>query len=123
VRSTVVEGPTEMRPSTSLRYARDDKGRASDRLDTMSTHPLEVRISHLEGAYEQLDKRLGDLAAATIAGFSQVDSRFAQVDSRFSQVDARLDSIDRKIDGLQWRMTSPIVVTWLTAMLAILFKH
>ena len=103
----------------------------------MSGQPLEVRMAHLEGGYEQLDKRLGDLASSIDARFAQVDSRFAQVDSRFAQVDSRfaqmdsrfgqvelcLDGLGRRLDGFQWRMTSLIVVTWVTTMVAILLKH
>jgi hypothetical protein len=75
----------------------------------MSAQPLEIRMAHLEGAYEQLDKRLGDLAAA--------------IDSRFAQVDVRFDGVDRKIDSLQWRMTSLIVGTWITTILAVILRH
>jgi hypothetical protein len=89
----------------------------------MSGQPLEVQMAHLEGGYEQLDKRLGDLASSIDARFAQVDSRFAQMDSRFGQVELRLDGLGRRLDGFQWRMTSLIVVTWVTTMLAILLKH
>jgi hypothetical protein len=75
----------------------------------MSAQPLEVRIARLEGAYEQIDKRLGDLTAT--------------VNGRFAQVDARLDGLDRKVDGLQWRMTSLIIGTWITTILAVLLHH
>jgi hypothetical protein len=75
----------------------------------MSAQPLEVRMVHLEGAYEQIDKRLGDLTAT--------------VNGRFAQVDARLDGLDRKVDGLQWRMTSLIVGTWITTILAVLLHR
>jgi hypothetical protein len=89
----------------------------------MSGQPLEVQMAHLEGGYEQLDKRLGDLASSIDSRFAQVDSRFAQMDSRFGQVELRLDGLGRRLDGFQWRMTSLIVVTWVTTMLAILLKH
>jgi tetrahydromethanopterin S-methyltransferase subunit G len=86
----------------------------------MSAQPLDVRIAHLEGAYEQIDKRLGDLTAT-------VNGRFAQVDSRFAQIDARLDALNDKIDdrfgGLQWRMTSLIIGTWITTILVVLLHH
>jgi hypothetical protein len=103
----------------------------------MSAQPLDVRMAHLEGVYEQLDKRLGDLTA-TIDGrftqmdsrftqldsrFAQLDSRFAQVDSRFGQSESRFDSLGQKVDGLQWRLTSLIVVTWITTILAVLLRH
>ena len=96
----------------------------------MSGRPLEVRMAHLEGGYQQLDKRLGDLASSIDSRFAQVDARFAQVDARFVQIDARfgqidlrLDGLGRRLDGFQWRMTSLIVVTWITTMLTILLKH
>ena len=87
-------------------------------------------MAHLEGGYQQLDKRLGDLASSIDSRFAQVDARFAQVDARFVQIDARfgqidlrLDGLGRRLDGFQWRMTSLIVVTWITTMLTILLKH
>jgi hypothetical protein len=103
----------------------------------MSGQPLEVRMAHLEGGYEQLDKRLGDLAASIDSRFAQVDARFVQIDGRFAQIDGRfaqmdmrfgqidlrLDGVGRRLDGFQWRVTSLIVVTWITTMLAILLKH
>jgi flagellar capping protein FliD len=80
-------------------------------------------MAHLEGAYEQLDKRLGDLTATMDGRFAQMDSRFAQIDSRFAQVDSRLNSLGQKVDGLQCRFTSLIVVTWITTILAVLLRH
>ncbi|MBV8149530.1 MAG: hypothetical protein JO092_10595 [Candidatus Eremiobacteraeota bacterium] len=75
----------------------------------MSAQPLDIRMAHLEGVYEQLDKRLGDLSAT--------------VDSRFGQVETRLDTLGQKVDGLQWRLTSLIVVTWITTILAVMLRH
>ena len=63
----------------------------------MSAQPLDVRMAHLEGAYEQVVKRL-------------------------ESIDHRLDTLDRKIDTSQWRVVSLIVGTWITLMLAI-FLH
>lgn len=87
-------------------------------------------MAHLEEGYEQLDKRLGDLATSIDSRFAQVDSRFAQIDARlgqvdgrFGQVELRLDGLGRRLNGFQWRMMSLIVVTWITTMLAILLKH
>ena len=73
-------------------------------------------MSRLEGICEQIDKRLSDLSAG-------IDSRFAQVDARFGDVDSRLGRLEQKTDALQWRMTSLILVTWVSTMLAILFRH
>jgi hypothetical protein len=53
----------------------------------MSAQPLDVRLSaleasveHLNGAYEQIDKRLGDLRSDMNAGFARVDQRFETMD-------------------------------------------
>jgi hypothetical protein len=93
----------------------------------MSAQPLEIRIAHLEGTYEQIDKRLGDLTAMINGRLADVDGRFVQIDGRFAQVDARLDALNNKFDdrigGLQWRMTSLIVGTWITTILAVLLRH
>ena len=63
----------------------------------MSAQPLDVRMAHLEGAYEQVVKRL-------------------------ESIDHRLETLDRKIDTSQWRVVSLILGTWMTLMLAI-FLH
>jgi hypothetical protein len=63
----------------------------------MSAQPLDIRMAHLEGAYEQVVKRL-------------------------ESIDHRLETLDRKIDTSQWRIVSLVVGTWLTLMLAI-FLH
>lgn len=58
----------------------------------MSAQPLDIRLSaleasveHLNGAYEQIDKRLGDLRTDMTGGFARIDQRF--------------EALDRKIDG------------------------
>lgn len=66
----------------------------------MTAQPWEPRLARLEGAYEQVDKRL-------------------------DSVDRRLEGLDKKVDGirdlLQWRMTSLILGTWVTLMMAVFF--
>jgi len=44
----------------------------------MHAHPLEARIAHVEGAFDQVNERLGS-------------------------IDRRLDSIDRRLDGVDAR--------------------
>ncbi|MDE2481994.1 MAG: hypothetical protein KGN02_07370 [bacterium] len=56
---------------------------------------FDVRMAHLEGAYEQINHRMGAIEKR-LDGF---DARFAQVDARFAQVDARLAQLDGKIDA------------------------
>ena len=103
----------------------------------MTAQPLGPRVSRLEGAFEQLDQRLGDLRSNIDARFAQVDARFAQVDARFAQMDMRfvqvenrLDGLDRKIDGLRsdvdqkflWMM-GIMFGSWVTIILAIFFHR
>ena len=73
-------------------------------------------MAHLEGAYEQVDKRLGDLNSTMDSRFAQIDGRFSQIDGRFTQIDGRIDDLGKKVNGLQWRMTSLIVVTWISTI-------
>ena len=80
-------------------------------------------MARLEGAYEQIDKRLGDLLSVMDVRFGQVDGRFAQVDTRFAHVEDRIGRLELKTDALQWRLTSLILATWVTTMLAIFFRH
>ena len=96
----------------------------------MSANSLEIRMARLEGICEQIDKRLGDLVASIESRFSQTDARFGQIESRFSLVDSRFAEIDshfgrleQKTDSLGWRLTSLILVTWVSTMLAIFFRH
>jgi hypothetical protein len=57
----------------------------------MSAQPLEIRMAHLEGAYEQISERLNG-----------IDSRLTGIDSRLTaldqKIDARFETLDRKID-------------------------
>jgi hypothetical protein len=64
----------------------------------MAASPLEVRIAHLEGAYEQIDKRMGSL-------------------------EGRMESLERKLDdGFRW-VIGIILVNWVTLMLAIFLRQ
>jgi hypothetical protein len=60
----------------------------------MHTHPLEPRIAHLEGAFDQLNERLGN-----------IDRRLEGVDQRFNWV------------------IGTIVATWITTILTIIFHR
>ena len=92
-------------------------------MDMMNPEPYEISMARLQGAYEQLDKRLDDLARTTAAGFARVDARFDSFEAKFDAIDGRFNDVYARFDSLQWRMTSLIVVTWVTTMATILFKH
>jgi hypothetical protein len=81
--------------------------------------PLEVRMAHLEGAYEQTSQRL----AAIDLRFDGVDRRFDAIDRRFDAFDRRFNALDRKIDERFLWTIGVVLSTWLTTMLAILFRH
>lgn len=63
----------------------------------MAADALEIRIAHLEGAYEQIDKRLGSLENA------------------LAQLRAEIHATSRWLTGL-------ILVNWISIMLAV-FLH
>ena len=52
----------------------------------------EERMSRLEGAYEQVDRRL-----------DAVDRRLDGIDQRLDGIDRRLDAIDRRFDAVDRR--------------------
>ena len=60
----------------------------------MHTHPLEPRIAHLEGAFDQINERLGN-----------IDRRLEGVDQRFNWV------------------IGTIVATWITTILTIILHR
>lgn len=81
--------------------------------------PLEVRMAHLEGAYEQTSQRL-----------AAIDLRFDAVDRRFDSIDRRFDAVDRKFAVLEERVDQRflwtigvVLSTWLTTILAIFLHH
>jgi len=87
-------------------------------------------MSHLEGAYEQVNQRLAGIELR----FDGVDRRFDAVDRRFDAVERRFDAVDRKFDALRtvledridqrfmWTIGA-LLSTWLATMLAVLFHH
>ena len=72
------------------------------------TDTLEVRIAHLEGAYEQVDKRLGSIESA--------------VTQLRSELTARMDSqVGRTDNQFHW-LLGTILSTWVALLLAIFFR-
>lgn len=79
----------------------------------MATNTLEIRMAHLEGAYEQIDKRLGSIERRMDDGFVQLRTEITGVDQRLNQ---KLDTIFRWVIGI-------ILINWITVVLAIFSKH
>ena len=70
----------------------------------MTAQPWETPIARLEGAFEQVGKRL-----------DSIDRRLDGMDRRFESVDRRFDGIDRKIDE-NFRAT----IGWMLGQTAVL---
>jgi uncharacterized coiled-coil protein SlyX len=82
-------------------------------------NPLEIRMAHLEGAYEQVNLRLASM-----------DGRLDSLDRRMDSLDRRMDSLGRKVDqfftALDGKIDSRfmwtigvVLASWLTTSLGI----
>ena len=80
----------------------------------MSATPIDSRLAHLEGAYDQISDRL-----------NSIDNRFESIDRRFDNVDRRFDDlaarIDGKVDGLRDALVSRMdrQFMWLLAIMIV----
>ena len=74
----------------------------------MSVEQLDVRMAHLEGAYEQISERLRGVDGRLTALEQKIDLRFdtldnkvgaleQKMDDRFEKQNARFDSFDKKL--------------------------
>jgi hypothetical protein len=76
----------------------------------VTAQPWEPSVARLEGIVEQIDKRL-----------DSIDRRLESMGTRLeSKIEDVRSTLDGKIDRLQWRMTSLILGTWISTMLAVL---
>lgn len=60
----------------------------------MSTSPIEIRMAHLEGGYEQVNARLGAIEER----LGRLEDRFGRLEDRFTRFD---DKLDVRIDSLR----------------------
>lgn len=51
----------------------------------MHAHPLEARMAHIEGAFDQLNERLGGIERRLDSNEHVVALRFDQIDRRFNR--------------------------------------
>ncbi len=77
---------------------------------------MESRMSRLEGAYEQVDHRL-----------ESIDRRFDSMDRRFESLQREMHEGFRLLDGkidqrFMWTMAG-IATSWVTTILAIIFRR
>jgi tetrahydromethanopterin S-methyltransferase subunit G len=89
----------------------------------VSAQPLEIRMARLEGAYEQIDRRLGTIEMRLESMESRFDQRFNAVDQRFNAVDQRFNVVDQRLDKHFIWSIGTTVGTWITVMLAIFLHH
>ena len=61
---------------------------------------MEERVSRLEGAYEQVDRRLGDLSAS----MERLEARLDAMDTRLDAMGARLDAKFNTLIGVMATM-------------------
>ena len=57
----------------------------------MNIQALEVRMAHLEGAYEQINHRLGTVEQRLASLETKVNSGFDRVDQRFGRLEQSVD--------------------------------
>ena len=82
-------------------------------MGAVSAQPMEVRLASLEGAYLQVSDRLNSIDRRPDGFEQRVDARFHVLESK----------IDTKVNGLQWRITTLTLGSWVTLMVAILLHH
>ena len=80
---------------------------------------LEVRIAHLEGAYEQIDKRLATVEAALSQLRQEMIANFSELRHEMNELRRQVGDQFRWIVGLQ-------ILAWLSilgTLLALLFRR
>ena len=81
----------------------------------MSAQPIEIRMAHLEGAYEQISERLGGIDGRLTAIDQTIDGRLTALDQK---IDSRFDTLDKKLSGM--------LIAWLgstVAIIGVIFAH
>jgi hypothetical protein len=75
----------------------------------MAADALDVRMARLEGAYEQINARLGTIE-------TRLDSLGSRMDARFNALESRMEARFNWVIGL-------LPTSWVTLMLAILLHR
>jgi tetrahydromethanopterin S-methyltransferase subunit G len=90
------------------------------RESSMGADALEIRIARLEGAYEQIDKRLGSVEARMASLERKVDEGFARLRQDLTQA---IDRVGQKLDATFRWVIGIVLINWITLMLAILLRR
>jgi hypothetical protein len=101
------------------------------------TDTLEVRIAHLEGAYEQIDKRLGSVESTLVQFRSDLNASTQQLRSEMgllrseinsdmsglrSEIKSARSELTGRMDGQFHWLLGTILTTWMTVLLAVFFR-
>ena len=85
----------------------------------MSIPPsIEERIAHLEGSYEQIERRLSTLEQDLRSLRAFISARFDRLDSRMDRLDSRMDRFIYWQLGLMAAIAASILATVLTRLLS-----
>ncbi len=91
----------------------------------MTAQPWDPRLARLEGAYEQVDRRLTAIDARLETLDRKIDALEAKVtgkiDALDTKLDRKLDDFTKRTDTTQWRTTWLILTTWITIVLTLFF--
>lgn len=83
-------------------------------------------MAHIEGAFGQINERLGNFERSVDSRFNQVDVRFNQVDERFNQIEARFNHMDTRFNWLIGTMAGgffTLIGVQITTILTLLPRH
>jgi hypothetical protein len=86
----------------------------------MSAGPIDARLAHLEGAFEQVNERLGTLERRMEHGFGLMDHRFNSVEQRSDQ---RFNSLEQRFDQRFNWLIGTVIATWITTILTVVLHH
>jgi tetrahydromethanopterin S-methyltransferase subunit G len=84
---------------------------------------LEARMSHIDGAFEQVNDRLGGIERRLDSMEGRFEGRFNSIEDRF---EGRFNSMDQRFAQIDQRFNwviGTILGTWVTTILAILFHR
>ena len=81
---------------------------------------LEQRVSRLEGAYEQVDERLGDLASSMELLRTDMNGLRAEMNTRIAELGNRIDQTNARIDQRFNNLYILMAGMWVTIMGALI---
>ena len=68
----------------------------------MTTSALEERMARIEGAFEQIDRRLTTLEQDMRGGFQQVNGQIDHLTGQLDHISGRIDHLTGRIDRLMY---------------------